>query len=70
MASTTVTTTHSRPPARSIRRSVVLATVDALCTCGCGQALDNPRASTCPRCGVVAVGSCGAGSHRRSGTPR
>lgn len=49
-------------------RAVVLATVDAFPTCGCGQALDTCRARHCPRCGVAVEGPAeanGVGRHAR-----
>ena len=52
MASTTVTTSQSRPPERSSLGSAALPAVDALRSCGCGQALDTSLAEHCPRCGV------------------
>ena len=52
MASTTVTTTQGRPPERSSRGSAPVPAVDAMCSCGCGQALDTSLAEHCPRCGV------------------
>ena len=52
MASTTVTTSQSRPPERLSLGSAALPAVDALRSCGCGQALDTSLAEHCPRCGV------------------
>jgi hypothetical protein len=53
MASTTLTTTHSRPPECSSPSSAALPAVDALRSCGCGQALDTSLGEHCPRCGVA-----------------
>jgi hypothetical protein len=53
MASTTATPTRSPLPERSSPGVVVPPTVDAVRTCGCGQALDNSHARHCPRCGVA-----------------
>jgi uncharacterized paraquat-inducible protein A len=52
MASTNVTTSQSRLPERLSLGSAALPAVDALRSCGCGQALDTSLAEHCPRCGV------------------
>ena len=47
------TTNRSRSqPDRTHLGAVVRATVDALPTCACGQALDTSHTRCCPRCGV------------------
>ena len=51
MASTTVTTTQAGPGTLG-PGSAALPAVDAILSCGCGQALDTSLAEHCPRCGV------------------
>lgn len=74
MASTTFTTTQSRPPECSRSSSAALASVDALRSCGCGQALDTSLGEHCPRCGVAVtchrVWTRQGAVRSRSGSPR
>ena len=54
MAARTATPTQLTLPEGSSPGVVVLPTVDAFRTCGCGQALDDSsQARHCPRCGVA-----------------